>query len=128
MDPDPIRIQGFNDQKWKKYSKKKKKNFLIKNYNWYLFLGLRKEHPSYRRSLLSIEAIQLQNMNFYTIFLFLWVIFALLDPDSESGSGSTDPMNPDPIRIRIHNPAHFISFRRTVVHAGRIFIDKRMIL
>jgi hypothetical protein len=30
----------------------------------------------------------------------LWVIFALLDPDSESGSGSTDPIesgfNPDP--------------------------------
>ncbi len=31
------------------------------------------------------------------IFLFLWVIFALLDPDPdfESGYGSTDLMNPD---------------------------------
>jgi hypothetical protein len=32
----------------------------------------------------------------------MWVIFALLDPDSESGSGSTDPtesgsnLDPDP--------------------------------
>jgi hypothetical protein len=37
-------------------------------------------------------------MNFYKNFLLLWVIFALLDPDSESGS--TDPIesgsNPDP--------------------------------
>jgi hypothetical protein len=44
----------------------------------------------------------LQNMNFYKFFLLLWVIFALLDPDldSESGSGSTGPIeygsNPDP--------------------------------
>ncbi len=32
----------------------------------------------------------LQNMNFYQFFSTLWVIFALLDPDSDSGSGSTD--------------------------------------
>jgi hypothetical protein len=34
-DPDPIRIQGFNDQKLKekKQLKKNKKNFLIKNCN-----------------------------------------------------------------------------------------------
>jgi hypothetical protein len=34
----------------------------------------------------------LQNMKFFNFFLLLWVIFALLDPDSESGSGSTDPI------------------------------------
>jgi hypothetical protein len=45
----------------------------------------------------------LQNMNFYQIFLLLWVIFALLDPDPDSESGYTGPMNPDPIQIR--NPA-----------------------
>jgi hypothetical protein len=47
-------------------------------------------------------------MNFSKKFLLLWVILALLDPDldpdSEYGSGSTDPVesrsNPDPIRIR----------------------------
>jgi hypothetical protein len=34
----------------------------------------------------------LQNMNFYKFFLLLWVIFSLLDPDSKSESGSTDPI------------------------------------
>ncbi len=65
-----------------------KKKFASKT-TIYLSLGLHKERPSYRRSLqLSKEAIQ--------------VIFALLapDPDSESGSESTDLMesgsNPDP--------------------------------
>jgi hypothetical protein len=42
----------------------------------------------------------LQNMNFYKFFPLLWVIFALLDPDPDSESGSTDPIvsgsNPDP--------------------------------
>ncbi len=42
----------------------------------------------------------LQNMNFYKFFLLLWVIFALLDPDPDSQSGSTDPIesgsNPAP--------------------------------
>jgi hypothetical protein len=45
-------------------------------------LALKREHPA------------LQNMNFFNFFLFLWVIFALLDPDpdpdSESGYVSTD--------------------------------------
>jgi hypothetical protein len=40
----------------------------------------------------------LQNMNFQKIFLLLWVIFALLDPDQLTR------LNPDPIRIRIRNP------------------------
>jgi hypothetical protein len=46
-------------------------------------------------------------MKFIKFFHCLWVIFALLDPDCESGSG----LDPDPeaigpwicIRIRIHN-------------------------
>ncbi len=37
-------------------------------------------------------------MKFISLFLLLWVIFALLDPDPDSGI----PLNPDPIRIRIH--------------------------
>jgi hypothetical protein len=43
-----------------------------------------------------------QKMKFLNFFLFLWIIFALLDsdPDCESGSGSRDPTesgsNPDP--------------------------------
>jgi hypothetical protein len=44
----------------------------------------------------------IQNIQISTFFLFLWAIFALLDPDpdSESGNGSTDLIesesNPDP--------------------------------
>jgi hypothetical protein len=77
----------------------------------------------------------LQNMNFYKFFLLLWVIFALLDPDTESGSRSTDPIesgsNPDPqpwfldpvsrmgknqdpgsgINIRIRNTAYEVRHR-----------------
>jgi hypothetical protein len=59
--------------------------------------ALKREHPS------------LQKMKLSSFFLYLWVIFALLDPDPdpdyESGSryGSMGPLNPDPIRIRIHN-------------------------
>jgi hypothetical protein len=33
IDPDPIRIQGFNDQKLKKITAEKITNFWIKNYN-----------------------------------------------------------------------------------------------
>jgi hypothetical protein len=39
-------------------------------------------------------------MKFFNFFLLLWVIFALLDPDPDSESGATDPIesgsNPDP--------------------------------
>jgi hypothetical protein len=50
----------------------------------YLSLGLHKGLLSYRRSLqLSKENIQhLKTLNFL-IFLFLWVIFALLDRDPD---------------------------------------------
>jgi hypothetical protein len=34
------------------------------------------------------------------------LIFLPLDPDSQYGSGSTKSLNPDQIRIRIHNPAN----------------------
>jgi len=53
-------------------------------------------------SALKREHSALQKMKFLIFFLFLWVIFALLDPDSQSGSGygSTDLIesvsNPDP--------------------------------
>jgi hypothetical protein len=45
----------------------------------------------------------LRKMKFINRFLFCWVIFSLLDPDCESGSGFNDPLNEDPIRI--HNTA-----------------------
>jgi hypothetical protein len=53
-DPDPIRIQGFNDQKLNKNV-----FFFISKTAIYLSLGLHKVCPSCRRSLqLSKEAIQ----------------------------------------------------------------------
>jgi hypothetical protein len=35
-------------------------------------------------------------------------IFLPMDPDSQYGSGYTKSQNPDPIRIRIHNPAKLL--------------------
>ncbi len=55
--------------------------------NWiYLFLlGLRKRRPSYRRSHESlheyIQYFKTWNFKFLNLFLLLWVIFYLLDPD-----------------------------------------------
>jgi hypothetical protein len=58
-DPDPIRIQGFNDQKLRNKLQPKKIIFLKSKATIYLSLGLHKKRPSYRRSLqLSKEAIQ----------------------------------------------------------------------
>ncbi len=60
-----------------------------------LSLGLHKGRPSYKRSLqLSKENIQHFEIWYLLIFLLLWVVFALMDPDpdSEYGSGSTDPI------------------------------------
>jgi hypothetical protein len=108
VNPDPdtdaeIRSQGFDEQKLKKtefflcgifFDQKLQFTYLLSHY---------KGRPSFRRSLQpSKENIQhFKKMKFINFFL-LWVIFALLDPDSdcESGYGSKDPTesgsNPDP--------------------------------
>ncbi len=80
-DPYPIRIRGFNDQKLEKTLQLKKKIlFSFSKTTIHLSLSLHKERPSYRRSLqLSKEAIQ----HFKT------------------------RLNPDPIGIRIRNPASY---------------------
>jgi hypothetical protein len=63
-EPDPTflaeyRSGGFHDQKLKKITAEKKFNVFGSKTTIYLSLGLRKERPSYRRSLqLSKEAIQ----------------------------------------------------------------------
>jgi hypothetical protein len=48
-DPDPIRIQGFNDRKLEKFIADKI-NFFGSKTTIYLALGLHKERPSYRRN------------------------------------------------------------------------------
>ncbi len=85
-DPDPIRIQGFNDQKFKKISAEKKKTAI------YLSLGLHKVCPGYRRSLqLTKEAIQ-----HFKTWIFSTFVGHLCPPGS--GSGSVFKLR---IRIRI---------------------------
>jgi len=102
-----MRIRSFSNcgsesssKNWK-ILQLKKKLFLLPKIAIYLFLGLYKRRSSYRRSLQpSKENIQhFKNIKFLC-FLFLWVIFALMDPDPDpaiqinaepcgSGSGST---------------------------------------
>jgi hypothetical protein len=76
----------------KKFTAKKKSNFcFIKTYNLPIPRPLlRMSKLQKKPSALKREHPALQNMKFLHFFLLLWVIFALLDPDSEYGSGSTD--------------------------------------
>jgi hypothetical protein len=108
QDPDPIRIQGSDDQKLKKFTAKKK----LKNYN----LPIPRSPERTSKLQKKPSAIQReQHFNKCNSKFFSTSVdnFSLLDPDSdpdsESGSryGSTDLtfLNPDPIRIRIRNTA-----------------------
>jgi hypothetical protein len=72
---DPIRIQIFDDQKLKK--KNTAENFFI-----FFFISKIGIYlcPSYRRSLPSSKE------NIQHLKNFLWVVFALLDPDPDPGT------------------------------------------
>ena len=72
VNPDRIRIQDFYDQKLKKKNTADKFFFSF-------FDPKLQEQPS----VLKREHPALQNMKFLTFFLFLFVIFALLDPDTD---------------------------------------------
>ncbi len=101
--PDPIRIQGFNDQKFKKNYSWKKKFFLSKT-AIYLSLGLHKVCPGYRRSLqLTKEAIQHFKtwifFSFYGSFLPSWIRVRI--PNTDPDPDPLARLNTDPIRIRI---------------------------
>ncbi len=70
---------------------KKSQYFFWSKIAVYLSLGLHKGHQSYRRSLQPSKQ-NIQHFKTWNVFfLFLWAIFALLDPDSPSqcGSGSS---------------------------------------
>jgi hypothetical protein len=89
-DPDSIRIQDFADQKLKKKLPLKKMWYFFQNYIFkskraiYLFLGLPKERPSYRKSLQpSQKHSALQNIKFLNFFLFVGHF-------CPPGSGSTE--------------------------------------
>jgi hypothetical protein len=94
-DLDPIRIQGFNDQK---LQLKKMKFLLHQKLQFTIPKPPKRTYKLQKKpSALKRENPSLQNMKFFNFFLLLWVIFALpnLDPNSESaetriqlGSGS----------------------------------------
>ncbi len=106
-DPDPDPAQHFS---WipvsipiyvlttkidKKLQLRKNSIFLSKT-AIYLSLGLHKGSKLQEKpSALKREHPALKNMKFLKLFLFLWVIFALQDPDPLTW------LNHDPIRIRI---------------------------
>jgi hypothetical protein len=81
------RSRALMTKSWGKIYSGKKVMFFDKKLHYYLSLGLHKGCPSYRRSL-KREHPALQNIKFLNFFLFLWVIFALLDPDPDFESGS----------------------------------------
>jgi hypothetical protein len=99
VNPDPIWIRGFDDQKLIFYLIDQKLQFTYRKASIKGVqvtgeaFSLKREHPA------------LQKMKFINFFLCLLVIFALLDPDpdyeSASGYGSRDPIesgsNPNPV-------------------------------
>ncbi len=88
---DAIPIQGFVDYKMKKLTAENKFRFFLSKIAIYLSLDHHKGRLTYRRSLQSSkENIEhLKKWYFLNFLLFLWVIFALPDPDPlTSGSGS----------------------------------------
>jgi len=92
--PQGIRIQGFDDQNWKKISAERI-FFLIKNYNLSIpWPPLRTSKLQKKPSALKRGHPTLQNMNLKFFKILLWVIFALVDPDREFGSvyGFRDPI------------------------------------
>jgi hypothetical protein len=81
--PDPIRIQGFDDQKLKE--KNTVENFLsCFDQKLQFFMSKLQEKPKR-------EHPALQKKKFINYFLCLWAIFALLDPCPDPGI----PLNPD---------------------------------
>ncbi len=94
--PVPIRIQiqsGFRvlmAKNWKNLELRNFIIFLLSKVAFYLFLGLHKGSPNYRRSLQPPKKNS-QHFNTWNFFLFLCVIFSLLDPDF-----STFDLDPNP--------------------------------
>ncbi len=84
---------------FKNFTSESKSNFFDQNLLFCSSLGPHKGRPSYRWSLHpSKENIQhFKTWNLFTLFYFLWDIFALLNPDPDAAG------RPESMRIRIHN-------------------------
>jgi hypothetical protein len=83
VDPDPAFQVRIDDQKRSKASKLQEKPS-----------SLKREPPAH------------QNGKLFNFFRFLWVIFAVLDPETDPGI----PLNPDPNRIWNHNTGALSNF------------------
>jgi hypothetical protein len=82
--PDPVPGQGFDDQKFKKYGTAEKNIFFEKKNAIYLFWASLKDVQAALKREHSISSSKNEIFNF---FLFLWVIFALLDPEPIHNTG-----------------------------------------
>ncbi len=113
-DLDLIRIQGFDDQNWNKFTAGKNLIFFLSEIPIYLSLGLHKGRSSYRRSLqLTKENIQhFKKYNFLTFSIF---VGHFCPPGSDSGSGSTDLW----IRIQSRSGAE-----NTDVNKEKLFVSQ----
>ncbi len=96
-----FRIQGFDDQKFTAVQL-----FLpSKNCNLLIIRPPERMHKLQEKPLpLKREHPALQTMIFFYFFLYLWVIFALQDPDPEPATQINRYVSMR-IWIRIHNPA-----------------------
>ncbi len=101
-DPDPIRIQGFDDQNLKE--KIRMKNFFDQKLQFTYV-----QAPSYRRGLQPSKE-NIKHLIYYDTFcgsfLPTWIQISITNPDPGPGT----PLNPDPIRmirIWIHSTYYF---------------------
>jgi hypothetical protein len=89
-DTDLIRIQGFDDQKLKKSAKIFFISFLDQNlqiYRTYPKVSIKTPKQLQERPLVfKREHSALQKNEIYELFQLLWVIVALLDPDTQNCS------------------------------------------
>ncbi len=92
-DTDPIRIKGFDDQKLKK--KIQMENLFDQKLQFTYVQATGEDFSPQKRT------SSTSKMKFIYFFLCLWVIFALLDPDTDPGTA----LNPDTIWIRNHSSA-----------------------
>ncbi len=109
---DPDRDPGFWWPKIEEeFTAEKKCKIFSKNLQL-LILGLYKGRSSYRRSLPPArkEHRALQNMKSLNFLIFLWVIFALPDPDPLTR------LNPDPIQIWNDTKRTIFYCRHAVFH------------
>jgi hypothetical protein len=132
LSPDPYQNCRMNTDLdpgflWPKIEKNLRLNifllFFWSKIGIYLSLGLHKGRPSFRRSLQpSKENIQhFKTWNLLTFFIFLWVIFSLLNPDPNPLTWLPDP----DIRIRIRSTGYEYCFQVLLDENDDLWVEMR---